>query len=667
MRGFVVAILLAATFLPAAASAQSYGTESPFVLGTGARVPALGVAGVTLYGDATVQYYNPAGLTGLQYKEFAFFRTRLFDSESVYHTFSYAHPLLHHGTLAISLLRLDVGGIEQRDINNQLLSDDLSNSQTRVMLGYSRPITAAVSAGANFKIDNHSFGSFSGSGVGVDVGLSAMQPGRFGRYITGFRQGLVIHNLIAPSIKLDQESVPDPMQIGVGFSALSAYGPATMVTTIDLVNPRYSPTTVRFGQEVTYAENYSLRFGIDRSTPTFGFGAEYKAVTFDYAFRNEDIGSNHRFALTIKFGSSISERKAAERLRLEQAVNDQLNDRMFELERSQITNAIAAGDSLFHEGDFELALAEYDKALLWDPGNEHAQEYAKRSRLRQLIEQGRHAVAGANYVQGLVFARQALDIAPADATAQAMADKCEREIAAAENSAELAEELLRRAIDLYAEGDYLSALNGFEEVLKMMPTNALANEYRDKSQANIDATIASEMRDGRRAVGRSQFDAAIEHFDRVLSLNPENTEARAERSQAIAKREAAIQAEQEAGSLITTPPPAPAAKPKANVNPALLEEKYNAGMGYFEDGDFKAAADAFFEVWKLSPDYHNVSTFLTKAYLFMGMQHYTDQNYADAIAIWKRALEVDPDNAKAKRYLEKADEEFSKLKRASNE
>ena len=153
------------------ALAGRYGTELPFTAGTGGRASALGLAGTSLTGCPSLQHFNPAGLAGLQYKELEFYRTTYFDSESMYHTIHFAYPTLEYGTLALSVLRLDVGGIEERDINNILLSSDLKNGQTRILLGYAASLHSALSAGLNLKIDHQTFGGYSGSGIGLDLGF----------------------------------------------------------------------------------------------------------------------------------------------------------------------------------------------------------------------------------------------------------------------------------------------------------------------------------------------------------------------------------------------------------------------------------------------------------------------------------------------------------------
>ncbi|MDH3216981.1 MAG: hypothetical protein OEN01_11940, partial [Candidatus Krumholzibacteria bacterium] len=272
----LVTCVFLAVGLATPASAQYYGTELPFVLGTNARSSGMGVAGVSLLGDASIHYYNASALSSLEWRQFAFYKATLFESKSSYYTLSYAHPLLDQGTIGLSIMRVSVGGVEERDQTNQLLSRDLHNSQTRVLLGYGRDIGSGFAAGCNIVFDNQSFGSFSGSGFGLDVGLSAQQPISGHPMLKGLRGGIVVRNLLEPSVKLDQEKVSDPMELGLGLGVLSTFQDVHMVTAIDLVNPRFSPVSLRVGQEFAYGDNYSLRLGVDDWTPTFGFGAQYK-------------------------------------------------------------------------------------------------------------------------------------------------------------------------------------------------------------------------------------------------------------------------------------------------------------------------------------------------------------------------------------------------------
>ncbi|MDH3216604.1 MAG: PorV/PorQ family protein [Candidatus Krumholzibacteria bacterium] len=652
-------MLLSLLFAAPPAYSQSYGTELPFVLGTGARVTGMGVAGVSVRGDASIQYYNPSGTSYLEWRQFVFFRSVLFDSDVVYHTVSYAHPLLNYGTFGFSVLRLDISGIEERDPTNQLLSSDLHNTQTRLLLGYSKHVTSSLAGGVNIKVDNQSFGSFSGSGVGVDVGISATQRRRGNSFVRGFRQGFVIQNLIEPSLKLNQDKVADPMQIALGFSVLSSFGGAYMETAIDLVNPRFSPFRIQIGQEIRYIDKFSLRFGLDDGSPAYGLGARYKSAALDYAYRNTDLGGNHQFSVSIRFGASLSEQKSKARARLEREVNDKISLRMDELERTQIQTTLQKGDSLFARREYGKALGRFESALLWQPGNKHAEDRSIKCKYHGLMDQAGAALTVEDYVQGLFFAKQALELVPQDPQATAVIERCNQKLADLQSSAQLANSLLKTAIDFYASRQYAKALAAFDELLRLDPGNELAREYRKKCLLQIEEIVHRHRLESHSAAGRGDYVSAIESLRRLLAYKPSDAAAKA--------RIAELERENRQPRPVPAqpqPPPTPAAaqEVRPTVDTSLLEQKYSRGMEFFNKGDFDGAVGLFTEIWAADPSFHDVARLLTKAYLLMGMRFYSRDDYASAIEVWKKALTIDPDNVKVRRYLSRTDAEFRQSK-----
>jgi tetratricopeptide (TPR) repeat protein len=652
MKRTLTLCVLALAVGAATARAGSYGTEAPFVLGTSARASALGVSGVSLADDAAIQYYNPAALSHLEWKEFAFYRSNLFEAGAYYHTLSYAQPLLSNGTLAVSFMRLDVGGIEERDVTNQLLSTDLHNAQTRLLLGYGRTVASGISAGFNVVFDNHTFGDYSGSAVGLDLGLSASQTMGGARWIRGIREGIVIRNIVEPSLKLDRERVTDPAQLALGMSVLSEVENVTMVTSFDLINPKYSPVALHIGQELTYAGNYSLRFGVDETTPTFGFGARYRNVALDYAYRSEDIGSNHRISLGVRFGTSLSERRAANWQRREQEINTRLGRRMAEMEDEQIARTLNQGKELLAEGSYGEALNYFAATLLWDPENEEANVLSIQCRYEDAMRNARGAADKGDFPGALVYLREAQRVQPDDPTAAALIAHCNDRIAATQNDVATVNRLLKTAIDLYAERRFPEALGGFDEALAIAPQHALALEYRDKCKANIRTEVERHRRAARQFAARDDYEQAIQSLRSALEYG----------------RDAAIELEivrytrlfKDQSKVDPPPPPVdPIVKPKPDN--AHLEGRYLSGMQYFDKGDYPRAIEQLSEVWTVDPMFHNVTTMLSRAYLFVGMNYYAEQNYVQAIKMWEKALTVDPDNTKAERYLRKASEEARKL------
>lgn len=647
-----------------AARGQSYGTELPFVLGTGARSSGMGAAAVTLADDASVQHYNPAGLGYLQWKEVVFYRTSLFDSKSVYHALSYAHPLLSQGTLAFSLMRVDAGGVEERDVNNQLLSTDLHSAQTRILLGYARNITPSLAAGLNIKLDNESFGGYSGFGVGLDIGLMATRQLSGGSFLRGFRGGLAIQNVIEPSLKLDRDKVADPMSIGLGVSALSGFGNVMLVTSLDIVNPRYSPFDIRFGQEVVYGDYFALRFGLDDVTPTYGFGARFKQLALDYAFRSEDLGNNHRFSLAVKFGASVPQQMARAREQLEHEVNTKLVSRMAEMERVHVAGARREADSLYTAGAYEEAAARYEMVLLWDPKDDRAGARLTQSRYRHALSLAEKAAADGSYIEGVFYSNRALSFVPGDSTAAAFAEQCGEQVKATENSQAMLAQLLKTSIDLYAERRFTEALSGFDEALRIDPNTRFALEYAEKCRVSIDEQVRRHRADAAARAKRGDYEGAASALQSALEYTPDDPAIRKELEGYKRQRDEANIALLNA-STGTAPPAAQGGAPSGDVDKAL-DQHYRSGMASFNAGDFKVAIASFVKVWTVQPDYYSVSDLLTKAYLFVGMGLYSDHKYAEAIEAWEKALTVDPTNSKAKRYLSKAHEELQRLSGAYN-
>jgi tetratricopeptide (TPR) repeat protein len=653
----LVAILTVLCAADNAALAGSYGTESPFSAGTGGRVSALGLAGASLTGDPSLQQFNPATLSELQYQKLELFRTTFFDSKSLYHSVSYGYPMLNYGTLAATILRLDVGGIEERDLNNILLTADLKNAETRLLLGYAATLHSALSAGINLKVDNQSFGAYSGSGIGLDLGFLSTKEFAEGSRLRLLRGGLSIVNLIEPSLKLDQEDVADPMSVIFGGSAVASAGQIEFVTLVDFVVPRYSPFQVRFGQEVGYGDILAFRVGFDGSTPTVGGGVSWRGVAVDYAFRSEDLGSNHRFSVTVRFGSSLEARREDRRRAREAELDRQISEKMSALESTQLSRTIARADSLFGEARYGEAATQYELALLWDSDNQRTRPRLETCRYYQAMGRAQALISEQQYLEALYQLRMALAHSPNDPEATSLIEECNTRIRAHEDHAEMIERMMKQSIDLYASRRFVESNAGFREILNLDPENKLAKEYEQKSYTNIQNQKQSAVVEANGLVDKAEYAAAVSVLERALRLDPGDDHLR-NRIKELQARQSQADRLRERESK-DTPVQVPPARPTADAG--VLQPKYSEGLEAFEKGDFDGAVRRLHEVWLVDPGYHNVTELLTKAYLFIGMKQYSEEDYQQAIVTWERALIVDPDNLKAKRYLRKAREEANRL------
>ena len=70
-------------------------------------------------------------------------------------------------------------------------------------------------------------------------------------------------------------------------------------------------------------------------------------------------------------------------------------------------------------------------------------------------------------------------------------------------------------------------------------------------------------------------------------------------------------------------------------------------------------------VWAADPDFEQVRENLTQEYLARGMEDYAGGALHRAVASWEEALRVDPDDTRARGYLERARQQLSRMEKIS--
>jgi len=221
--------------------------------------------------------------------------------------------------------------------------------------------------------------------------------------------------------------------------------------------------------------------------------------------------------------------------------------------------------------------------------------------------------------------------------------------------------MMKQSIDLYATRQFVEANAGFREILNLDPDNELANEYERKSHTKIQNQKQQAIVEANGLADRGEYTAAVAALERALRLDPDDNHLKNRIAELQTKQNEEERGQQRIVAQVQT------STARSSVDASVLQPKYNEGLKYFQDGDFDRAVRRLHEVWVVEPGYHNVTELLTKAYLFIGMKKYSEEKYQEAIVTWERALTVDPDNVKAKRYLRKAKEEASRLSSVEND
>jgi hypothetical protein len=270
---------------------SNFGEASDmFTIGAGARALAMGGAYTAVSDDASAPYYNPAGLAYLDEHQAMLMHAPLYLNTS-YNYIASANPFGDKwGTLALSDAMLLSNKIEARDEFNNLTDGNASLQNNSIMASYARKVLRKVAVGGNVKFIQQKIVGFSGSTLGVDLGVM-YKPFHF------LNVGASLQNANSPSIKLrETPDVYNPIRrVGVSSEMLKG----RFVLSADLIKTGKESAVTAAGVEYTPMNLFSLRAGFnDNKDYTFGMGLRLKKLRIDYAFSNADLGILNKVSLT---------------------------------------------------------------------------------------------------------------------------------------------------------------------------------------------------------------------------------------------------------------------------------------------------------------------------------------------------------------------------------
>ncbi|HDL18306.1 MAG TPA: hypothetical protein ENH29_04575, partial [Bacteroidetes bacterium] len=265
--------------------------------GVGARALGMGHAFTALANDASAVYYNPAGLMGVERKEFTTMYSNLF-YDSRYTYMAVALPRTFTGNsnaLGFGWVNLTMANFDGRDIgNNQTGNFDIY--QQAFMLSGAREWVGTwgiLNYGVNLKLINQGFPGYQaeqGWGFGADVGatfkpINAPLFKIFAlRFLMPLQLGVSLQNLLPPRVGVG-ENKKDPYPFIFRWGA--GYGLHVKDWHVQLLydQEKYSGRSIGHyaGLETNlpflpYTESYApkFRFGYNSRTKRPGFGAGFK-------------------------------------------------------------------------------------------------------------------------------------------------------------------------------------------------------------------------------------------------------------------------------------------------------------------------------------------------------------------------------------------------------
>ena len=369
-------------------------------LSGGARGMALGLAQVALYGQANLLYSNPAGISGIWWKEASFNYVPLF-AQSQYATLSYACPVGDNNTLGVSFVRLASGDAEKTNALGEAIGT-FSDQETAVIIGAAVKLSKEVSCGLSVKMVSQDIDTLSEKGFGADLGLIY-------RYSPGHTWGLALVNAVSPILGPDRF----PTTVKGGFSHVlfrdfSWHGEVSGLNLFsgDFVSRYYT------GFEFNRPEWFFWRLGLNEKQLSAGFGIGSKQIDIDYAFIYNSLDTVHNISVNIRYGYPAADAELAASEKIEEMKKQK--EELAEAERKEEENIKFERERLNREKKLALKFMEARRAFdekRYVFAQERLQEILKEDpaydEAKTLSSEIKSRVDSENVVRRLEYARQA--------------------------------------------------------------------------------------------------------------------------------------------------------------------------------------------------------------------------------------------------------------------
>jgi len=369
--------------------------------------------------------------------------------------------------------------------------------------------------------------------------------------------------------------------------------------------------------------------------------------------------------------------------------NSRARKRLLEIEPKVdifINQMFKIGEQFFKEGNMPLARRAFENILLFRKDYAEAQSYLQRIVEIQGKDAEEHFLRGLgyfsqkNYAKSMGAFEQALALNPDYPEAQKYLEKAQKAIAA--QHAEVSR-LIAEAERLARRQDFPVALQRYQQALSIDPNHQTAAEQARRLEDRVKGYIAEKLQSAERAFQRGNYDQAGEFFRQVLSMSPRDETAKSyvqridqqnrQRIEELFRSgqeyfdaqdyNRALTAFEEVLELDANN--APARQKKAETLSKIgIAQLLERGKAFYQQNQFLKAMEIFNQVLEQEPgnavsqryieDCQNQLSLQVEKYFNQGMDYYAAEDYREAIKMWDKALQINPNHAQSKSFKNQA-------------
>ncbi len=342
---FLSAISLNTTFAQKPMRAGT--TAANFLeIGFGAAGNSLGDAYVSMVNDVSAIYWNPAGLSNMEYSEAMFVSQPWIAGINTSYS-AVAVNIAGIGTLGLGFINVDYGEMDVTTLAMQEgTGEKFSSSDKAVILSYGRRLADWFTFGASVKYVSSTIWHMSASAIAFDLGVIINTPffSLTGKNEDGLNIGMSISNYglpmkydgmdllnpidispteagnyqdVAGQFKLQEWELPLIFRIGASYNPL-VIGNHTVTVSVNALHPnnnsesvnvglQYSVLIPSFGKFFARGGYKALFMEDSQYGASLGFGVlttllYNNGIKFEYAFRDVGIlGGTHCYGISVMF------------------------------------------------------------------------------------------------------------------------------------------------------------------------------------------------------------------------------------------------------------------------------------------------------------------------------------------------------------------------------